>query len=214
MNGNGTAGLPTRFWAKTCIEDRGYTTPCITWTAFKTTAGYGRFGWQGKSDFAHRVAYKVLVGPIPKGLELDHLCRNRACVNVDHLEPVTHRENVLRGTAPAAVRARKAYCKRGHEFTEENTRVDQKTGNRNCRTCLAMLQEAWNDKRRGRQVRNRKPQLPKLPRTHCVNGHLLAEVGVYVDKTGKRMCRECIRIRNKRNYRKRQDVVKNETKAA
>jgi hypothetical protein len=79
---------------------------------------------------------------------------------------------------------------------------------------LAILQEAWNDKRRGRQVRNRKPLPPKPPRTHCVNGHLLAEVGVYIDKTGKRMCRECVRIRNKRNYRKRQSTAANATKAA
>lgn len=210
--------LPDRFWAKTCVEDVGYKTPCLTWTGFKTTAGYGRFGWQGKSDFAHRVAYKVLVGPILAGLELDHLCRNRACVNVDHLEPVTHRENVLRGTAPAAARARQTHCKRGHEFTPENTRIN-KAGHRNCIACMLVRSNgqsgwsAWNEKRRAVRAEARKNRPPKqrkprwADRTHCAKGHLLAEAGIYVDKTGKPYCRECIRVRSRRAYWRKQEAA-------
>ena len=87
-----------------------------------------------KIDFAHRVVYEILVGPIPVGLELDHLCRNRACVNPDHLEPVTTRTNLLRGYSPWACRARQTHCKRGHEFTPENT-YGTGDGRRYCRTC-------------------------------------------------------------------------------
>ena len=205
--------LPPRFWAKTRTEDAGYKTPCLTWTASKTATGYGRIRWQRETRYAHRVAYEVLVGPIPEGLTIDHLCRNRACVNVDHLEPVTQGENALRGTGPFAINAAKTRCKRGHEFTEENTRVS-KAGNRNCVTCLAMTNETWNATRRARHAAAPKTRSPRVPRTHCGNGHLLAEVGVYVDKTGRRLCRECVRIRNQRNYRKRQGMATNETQAA
>jgi HNH endonuclease len=208
--------LPDRFWVKTRVEDTGYETPCLTWIAYKTAAGYGRISWQGKNCLAHRVAYEVLVAPIPEGLTVDHLCRNRACVNVDHLEPVTQGENVRRGTNPFAINAAKTHCKRGHEFTEANTRVS-KAGNRNCITCLEMRRgngwSAWNAKRREQRAEARKnrPPKPRKPRwagrTHCSKGHLLADAGIYVDKTGKPYCRECIRIRSRRAYWKKRSAT-------
>jgi hypothetical protein len=100
----------------------------------------------GTTAAAHRVAYEMLVGTIPKGLDLDHICHNgsgcgggescphRRCVNPDHLEPVTHRENMLRGETVAAMHARKTHCIHGHEFTPENTRI-KRDGSRNCRAC-------------------------------------------------------------------------------
>lgn len=106
-------------------------TGCWNWQLFKND-GYGRM-WVGsrsdgtrRFDRAHRVAYRELVGPIPEGLELDHLCRNPSCVNPEHLEPVTSRTNLLRSEAPSAHQARQTHCKRGHEFTAENTYVDKK----------------------------------------------------------------------------------------
>lgn len=96
---------------------------------------YGQMSWRGRSHGAHRVAHELYVGPIPQGLQIDHLCRNTRCVNPAHLEAVTQRENVLRGVGFAAVNARKTHCIRGHEFTPENT-IIQCGGKRACRTCV------------------------------------------------------------------------------
>jgi hypothetical protein len=86
--------------------------------------------------------WEHLVGPVPDGLELDHLCRNPGCVNPDHLEPVTHKENMLRGFNPSATNARKTHCHKGHFFDAENTYIAT-TGARRCRTCLRELQRNW-----------------------------------------------------------------------
>ena len=98
---------------------------------------------------AHRVAYELTNGPIPDGLELDHLCRVRHCVNPSHIEAVTHRENTLRGTGPIPHRARQSHCKHGHEFTPENT-YRLPNGCRHCRTCSI----EWTRRRRERDKRD------------------------------------------------------------
>lgn len=97
---------------------------------------YANCHYQGRQTAAHRVAWLLFRGPIPDGFQIDHLCRNTRCVNPDHLEPVTQRENILRGTAPAAINARKTHCIRGHEFTPENTL--HYAGHRACRACRKM----------------------------------------------------------------------------
>ena len=118
-----------RFWAK--VDKSG---DCWLWTAAVDPRGYGAFGGPNhRRVFAHRVAYELLKGPIPQGLELDHLCRQPSCVNPDHLEPVTHAENVRRGECGSHQRA-KTHCPHGHEYTPENT-VHTKEGWRTCRTC-------------------------------------------------------------------------------
>jgi len=93
--------------------------------------------WFGKNKVAHRISYELLKGDIPEGLDLDHLCRNRGCVNPDHLEPVTRKENLLRGNTIPAKHARKTHCPQGHEYTKGNTFIS-KSGSRHCRKCRAI----------------------------------------------------------------------------
>ncbi len=97
------------------------TETCWLWTASVTGRGYGQIKCGDRERPAHVVAYESVKGEIPAGLELDHLCRNPLCVNPDHLEPVTHRENVLRGVAPMILTHHSGQCIRGHEFNEKNT---------------------------------------------------------------------------------------------
>jgi hypothetical protein len=130
-------GLPPRppvdrFAEKIALTDTG----CIEWIA----GGYGMFfiDWAGGRNLrvlAHRWSYEYHVGPIPDGLTIDHLCRNPACVNPDHLEPVTHRENVLRGTSRAAIHAAKTECVNGHPFSGDNLILRGNGRWRDCREC-------------------------------------------------------------------------------
>lgn len=114
------------------------TEDCWLFAGNTSTGGYGyicdRFGMQP----AHRVVYQNMVGPIPKGLVMDHLCRVRICINPDHLEPVTDAENILRGIAPSAMNKRKTHCKRGHELSGDN--LIEFRGGRHCRECARQ----WN----------------------------------------------------------------------
>ena len=122
--------LPARFRAKIIEEPSG----CWTWTGAQS-GGYGYFHWE-KMRSAHRFAYEVVVGAVPVSLQLDHLCRNRLCVNPAHMEPVTQRENIMRGEGLAAQEVKRTHCPRGHEYTPENTKViPSRPTARYCRRC-------------------------------------------------------------------------------
>lgn len=133
MNANERIAL--RLLSKVTAHDGG----CWLWTGARLPAGYGLLGTpKGMSRLAHRISYEIFVGPIPAGLNIDHLCRNTSCVNPAHLEPVTQRENVARGDAGLATGARqraKVECPRGHAYDSENTYVSS-AGKRHCKTCL------------------------------------------------------------------------------
>lgn len=105
---------------------------CWLWVKATTGQGYGNIN--GRS--AHLVIYEKLIGPVPEGLQLDHKCRVRCCVNPDHLEPVTCKENLHRGIGSTATKANQTHCIHGHEFTLENTRI-RRNGVRQCRACDA-----------------------------------------------------------------------------
>jgi hypothetical protein len=107
------------------------TSPCIAWDGYLDRYGYGKRGGR----LAHRLAYEQRFGPIPKGLQIDHRCRNRSCVNVEHLEVVTQRENTLRGLGPASVNAHKTHCSNGHLFDVSNTYLQPGSRRRACRAC-------------------------------------------------------------------------------
>ncbi|MFI1182602.1 HNH endonuclease signature motif containing protein [Streptomyces sp. NPDC020799] len=121
-----------RFLAKVAETDRG----CWQWTAYTNPDGYGQIKIGGRPRYAHRVAYEAMREPIPDGLVIDHLCRNRTCVRPDHLEAVRQRTNVLRGVNIAARRARQTHCLRGHAFDAANT-YTAPNGTRKCRRCRA-----------------------------------------------------------------------------
>lgn len=117
---------------------------CWLWQGVVTNAGYGHVWAKGRRILAHRVFYERHVGAIPLGMELDHLCRVRRCVNPAHLEPVTTRENILRGSAPTAANARKTHCKRGHPLSGDNLYLNR--GRRICVTCMRDRDRRWRQK--------------------------------------------------------------------
>lgn len=114
-------------------------TGCWLWTGtINSTTGYGTISVDAEVRSAHRLSYELHIGPIPAGLQIDHLCRVRHCVNPDHMEPVTQRENLLRSPiAPAGVNARKTHCPQGHPYSEENTIWQRSRRGRLCRICQA-----------------------------------------------------------------------------
>jgi hypothetical protein len=125
--------IHTRFWSK--VDKSG---SCWLWTASRDPQGYGQFGVVK----SHRWAYMDTHGPLPDHLELDHLCRTPACVNPEHLELVTHRENLRRGIGSVAENMAKTICLNGHEFSEENTYLTP-NGGRTCKRCRVDRVRRW-----------------------------------------------------------------------
>lgn len=153
---------------------------CWLWDGSTDSKGYGQFRdpISNKNLRAHRVSYEINKGVIPIGLELDHLCRNRCCVNPDHLEPVTHRINNLRGNSVSANNSKKTNCPNGHAYDLANTRINV-DGSRKCKHCDRIMHEAL------RRARN----IPiKVISTQCPSGH---------EKNGARHCKICDRLAHK-----------------
>lgn len=134
--------------------ERDDTTGCLNFTGSTDRQGYGKLN--GGKDFpgetlAHRIAYRLRFGVVPHGLEIDHLCRNRACCNPDHMEAVTHAVNVSRTVHGANHRnSRKTHCHAGHEYSEENTLWETYPNRRQrkCRTCRKAREKKRSEARR------------------------------------------------------------------
>jgi hypothetical protein len=162
------------------IEDHGFVTRCWIWQLSLNSSGYGQgHPPGGPIEQAHRFSYRAFVGPIPTGLHLDHLCRVRDCCNPDHLEPVTPAENNRRALPYMAWR-KQTHCKRGHEFTQDNTL--RSTSGRRCRTCYNEWQRSRANAPRTKPVDN--------PHSHCEKGHELTPENTIVWKNARR-CRVC-----------------------
>lgn len=189
--------LGHRFWSK--VDRSGGEDACWIWTAHRDGRGYGRF----ESTAAHRVAYRISIGPIPQGLTIDHLCRNKGCVNPAHLEPVTNAENQRRAAEA------QTHCKYGHEFTPENTyRNPSRPNVRHCRACSTTRGTE------GYRRRNAPHLLGQTvgPKTHCKHGHEFTPENTYWYLAANRQhprreCRACTKDRISRHHAARKGVA-------
>lgn len=170
---------------------------CWEWQGNITPNGYGAwYGLKGPYEerLAHRISYRAFTGPIPAGLQIDHLCRNRCCVNPAHLEAVTRKVNILRGESSSAQNARKTHCPKGHPYEQGNIyRLAQ--GTRICRQCAI-------DRQRAIRVKDNPDIQPaNALKTHCARGHEYSDDNTLWLKRGGRMCRACHR-ENQKMYKK------------
>lgn len=143
-NGPAPKPLADRIHAAVLVDDNG----CWLWQRSIKSNGYGQMGVPGAGmRYAHRISYQTFRGPIPDGLQIDHLCRVRRCVNPDHLEAVTCRENLIRGVGFVARHVAATHCPAGHPYDECNTRIGTK-GERMCKRCRNDRKSRWRRQRR------------------------------------------------------------------
>ena len=157
---------------------------CWMWMAATNDGGYGNTTINGKRKYTHRAAYELLIGKIPDGLHIDHLCRVRSCCNPSHLEPVTHQENHKRGEAGKYL-ADRTHCDKGHPFSGDNL-VTRDKGYRRCHTCRLEI---------NRKSAGYKGGIQEKMKTHCPKGHPYSGDNLVIETSGKK-CRRCRICRN------------------
>ncbi len=197
-----------RFMSKVQVQPNG----CLYWTGHIRDDGYGQFSVDRSNQLAHRVSYIHFVGPVPDGLELDHLCHtrdlgcpggpsdmHRRCVNWTDLEPVTGEVNRLRGRSLYTLNAMKTYCPSDHEYTAENTYTSP-DGSRECRICRAERAKEW--------LRVHHPGVLHGTETHCPQNHPYSGSNLIITSNGGRACRECKRAWNREYMRLKRAAAK------
>lgn len=145
MRGTRHNTVEERFWMQVERTDS-----CWNWIGGQNGNGYGQFQVEHRKVYVHRWAYERFVGPIPEGYQIDHLCRNRGCCNPAHLEPVTQRENQLRGQTLAALNSAKTHCPAGHELSGENLEP-RNLPNRVCRACRRHRDRAYYQREKSKK---------------------------------------------------------------
>lgn len=141
------ANIYERLLARSVLDP---STGCIVWEGTLGPKGYGELSFRGKTQRVHRVAYELFAGKIEDELVLDHLCRNHACLNTNHLEAVTNVENIRRGFGFMAVHARKTHCPKGHLYDEKNTQI--KNGARRCKACISEENRRYREKQKANKA--------------------------------------------------------------
>jgi hypothetical protein len=135
--------IEERFWSKV-DWDASNPERCWPWLGAKNPKGYGKFHLLGATVAVHRLVYEMEVGPLVEGLEIDHDCKNRACVNPEHLRQMTHRENVFRIDSIGS----ETHCSEGHPRNEANTYVKKSDNTRDCRPCKARRQREYKARKK------------------------------------------------------------------
>lgn len=153
VNGTLPPNYEEMFWEKfdSQVDKSG---ECWVWIGGTGDGRYGTVRYRGKQRAVHRLSYSRAKGPIPAGLVLDHLCGNTRCVRPQHLEAVTNRENIIRGSGVAALNAGKTDCSRGHALSGDNLHIDPRFGDRICRACA--------DLRKGKKIYALNTELQRL----------------------------------------------------
>lgn len=180
---------------------------CWQWPFPGQAGRYKKIEIQGKKHYLHRLVYEQLVGEIPEGYEVDHLCRNPSCCNPEHLEAVPKQVNILRGDSMAARWARRTHCEKGHPLDDENTRIYQKHGKpiRKCAICQREKRREVYARDQARIGRTTQSGMPHGART-CRRGHLFDEGNTMIKPDGRRRCRACANLRDRESKRRRREA--------